>query len=1265
MSGAHLSKDFFELIKNIGECKSKQEEEKIVTNEVAALRQRLSESPASVGQKRLKEAIVRMMYVEMLGRSADFGHIHAVNMTQQTNILSKRVGYLACSLCLNPEHEFITLLVNTIRRDLKSSNHLEVCAALIAVSKLVNPEIMPAVLECITDLLHHTHEVVRKKAVMALHRLHLVSPGCLSSMTNKLRQVLCDKDPAVMGASLHILHVLITEQPGSFKDLVPSFVSILKQITEHRLPTSFDYHRVPAPWIQIKLLNVLASLGHADQRSSEHMYEVLYDVLKRADTGINIGYAVVYECVRTITAIYPNVQLMETAANHISRFVSSENHNLKYLGIKSLASIVQVNQKYALEHQLVVVECMEDNDETLKRKTLDLIFKMTNAANVVFVVDKLVLQLRQTTDVHFRTALVDRITQLAERYAPDNAWFITTMNYVFELGGDVVQVDTAHNLLRLIAEGGGENEEADLELRLHAVNAYHTLLAKPHIPDVLMRVVCWSLGEYAYISPEFELHDLVEMLCDVMERQFSDSETRCWVMSAITKLCAQLSSVPEQALETASKYVNSQSISLQQYCAEFLALAAEHTAMEDVLPVDASCEDLEVDEALSFLDAFVDEARRNGAAPYMRPEDRPDEMQVGPGPGQPPMVAGGGLRFDEYANPKESVAAITNAAPSELLAREGPGGGQPGATGLNTAGVAKRWGMEGYSDSGPSSATPPAPTAPAASTSHPTPPSQPTKGPSPPSQEPAPMAAARPAELTEKEKLAAKLFSGMGPSARAVAAEVSAKSSPAPPTPATAQPAKVAKEKKAKKKDKRAGDTVGDAAAGAGSAGVGDLLGDLLDLDTPGPVSAAPNAPQSAVPPQGPAELMDLLSISAPGPPGPAETPTLPAATAPALMPAAMPPPVVPAATVPSGPAEPSLGSPSSARRAGEKLVAEDDGLRISTVVVLRDDGVRMDLRFTNKTHAPLQGVTLHVEPPAQLRAQFGGLPSGAEVRGGRVVMPQLHGGQSRDVQLTLACADAPTASMRVPGFVSYIHQVRADDLRLPPRMLTRPVETAQDRMGQQEQCNLSFHLTVQTVELIRPRQSTTQEFGQLWGEQAHQRKFTVATKSISSPSKYMEVRGRDTGGMRGASAPHRLASLPTGCGGQAAARSSASHRGGVHHVRPHPGHRLHGPRARQGRDHLGVVGGDHRALQGSSNKRQSATSLHAGVDVLVVRPRESTTACVCARSSWGPLRAPGRHAALVDWRAQVATFSTETWHVGLQVVNLMTNCARSPLCGT
>ena len=71
---------------------------------------------------------------------------------------------------------------------------------------------------------------------------------------DKIRRALCDRDPSVMGATLPLFQALVQDDPLQFKDLVPSFVSILKQIIEHRLPREFDYHRIPAPWIQVCLI---------------------------------------------------------------------------------------------------------------------------------------------------------------------------------------------------------------------------------------------------------------------------------------------------------------------------------------------------------------------------------------------------------------------------------------------------------------------------------------------------------------------------------------------------------------------------------------------------------------------------------------------------------------------------------------------------------------------------------------------------------------------------------------------------------------------------------------------------------------------------------------------------------------------------------------------------------------------------------------------------------------------------------------------------
>ena len=59
---------------------------------------------------------------------------------------------------------------------------------------------------------------------------------------------------------------LLQEKPEGYKDLTASFVTILKQVVGGKLPMDFNYHSVPAPWLQIQLLRILSLLGKNDQR---------------------------------------------------------------------------------------------------------------------------------------------------------------------------------------------------------------------------------------------------------------------------------------------------------------------------------------------------------------------------------------------------------------------------------------------------------------------------------------------------------------------------------------------------------------------------------------------------------------------------------------------------------------------------------------------------------------------------------------------------------------------------------------------------------------------------------------------------------------------------------------------------------------------------------------------------------------------------------------------------------------------------------------
>ncbi|TYG58101.1 hypothetical protein ES288_D08G195700v1 [Gossypium darwinii] len=614
----------------------------------------------------MKEYIIRLVYVEMLGHDASFGYIHAVKMIHDDSLLVKRTGYLAVTLFLNEDHDLIILIVNTIQKDLKSDNYLVVCAALNAVCKLINEETIPAVLPQIVELLAHPKEAVRKKAIMALHRFYQKSPSSVSHLVSNFRKRLCDNDPGVMGATLCPLFDLITNDVNSYKDLVISFVSILKQVAERRLPKAYDYHQMPAPFIQIKLLKILALLGSSDKQASENMYTVVGDIFRKCDSSSNIGNAVLYECICCVSSIYPNHKLLVSAADAISRFLKSDSHNLKYMGIDALGRLIKISPEIAEQHQLAVIDCLEDPDDTLKRKTFELLYKMTKSTNVEVIVDRMIDYMNSINDNHYKTEIASRCVELAEQFAPSNQWFIQTMNKVFEHAGDLVNIKVAHNLMRLIAEGFGEDDDtADSQLRSSAVESYLHILGEPKLPSVFLQVICWVLGEYGTADGKYSASYITGKLCDVAEAYSNDETVKAYAVTALMKIYAfeiaagrKVDMLPE-CHSLMEEFLASHSTDLQQRAYELQAvIGLDAHAVESILPSDASCEDIEVDKALSFLNDYIQESIEKGAQPYIPESERTGMLNISNFRNQDHHEASShGLRFEAYELPKQTVQA--------------------------------------------------------------------------------------------------------------------------------------------------------------------------------------------------------------------------------------------------------------------------------------------------------------------------------------------------------------------------------------------------------------------------------------------------------------------------------------------------------------------------------------------------------------------------------------------------------------------------------
>jgi AP-4 complex subunit epsilon-1 len=619
-SGSHLSKEMLDLIKAIGDSRSKQEEDKIIVKESEVLKTKIKES--GVNNKKMKEYLLRAIYIEMLGHDAHFAQKYTLNLTQDKNILNKRVGYLACNLLLSESSEFLILLVASLQKDIQSNNWVEICMALTSVVKFANSIIMSAVTEPILKLLENKNEQVRKKSVMCLFKFYQVNANFIPDVDDRMRKLLCDFDPSVMAATLNYFAEVVKKNPEKYKDLVSPLIVILKQVIEHKLPREFDYHRFPAPWIQVKLLEILANIGRDDQFASENMYEILSQTLRRADdTGINIGYAIVYQCLRTICIIYPNQHLIELASTTISRFLSSDSPNLRCTGINGLGLIIQINPAYVMNHQQVIVDCLEENDETLKKNTFDLLYKMTTMENAEIIVDKMMKYLKfSTLELHGRKDILYKITELSERFAPDKGWFIKIMNQLFVNFGELITDEILSKLIKLINEWESETDED--EFKQFTVENYQAIIDNySYLPDSLVKLMAWVIGEYGkklYRNEEDKLISILQMLEYLLSKSYDDEMTKCMLITAITKVHSNINFLPlEFVTNIIEKYSRDKNVEIQQRCLEYKRLLNSNTSVFKN-QFTTIIDELDIDSNLSFLNSFVKSKISQGCKKYDR-----------------------------------------------------------------------------------------------------------------------------------------------------------------------------------------------------------------------------------------------------------------------------------------------------------------------------------------------------------------------------------------------------------------------------------------------------------------------------------------------------------------------------------------------------------------------------------------------------------------------------------------------------------------------
>ena len=287
---------------------------------------------------------------------------------------------------------------------------------------------------------------------------------------------------------------------------------------------------------------------------------------------------------------------------------------------------MKIDSHYIVEYQGLVVDCLEDADETLKFKTLELLYKMTNAENVEPIVEKLLSQLVTIPiDSGVRKDLVMKINSLGHSFAPTKNWYVKTINRLFEMGGDMITDDLCNKFITKLREF--EKETDAQKFRESTIKIYLKILKKnSNVPDSMMRVISWIFGEYGPQHPDpVKKQKILTRLAESAYRGWEDYSTICWIISAISKVHLSLNFEENKKVEKVIRqFKSSKNLDIRQRSIEYGILREKQETqigqfVNQKTPMNDEAVQLEnFDFSLNFLLPYVQALSGQGKESYQQ-----------------------------------------------------------------------------------------------------------------------------------------------------------------------------------------------------------------------------------------------------------------------------------------------------------------------------------------------------------------------------------------------------------------------------------------------------------------------------------------------------------------------------------------------------------------------------------------------------------------------------------------------------------------------
>lgn len=409
------------FIKSVRYSKTIADERATIRKESANIRTSFKDVNLSQNKRRVN--IQKLLYLYILGEKTHFGQIECIKLLASSRFIDKRLGYLATSLLLDENQQILTLLTNSLVIDLNHPNQFFVSLALSTSANIMSYDLSNDIYNDIIRILASNNNYLKKKAMLVASKIIEKNPDLIDIFYQnfvKLNLLTIDErdHSIILSICQLILSFFNTEihliQASLYINVLPKLLIILKTLSSSsNYNPEYDILGISDPFLHVSLLKTITLLITVNQnvvlqnaekvnpnkysidklisKIHDQFNDLLTQITSNIEFGRNSGNLILYEVVNSIFKSNSNSNNLNVLGiNLLGKFLTLKDNNIKYISLNTLLKVVNIEPKTIQRHQSIIINCLFDQDISIQRRSLELIFKILNEHNIRVLINELI-----------------------------------------------------------------------------------------------------------------------------------------------------------------------------------------------------------------------------------------------------------------------------------------------------------------------------------------------------------------------------------------------------------------------------------------------------------------------------------------------------------------------------------------------------------------------------------------------------------------------------------------------------------------------------------------------------------------------------------------------------------------------------------------------------------------------------------------------------------------------------------------------------------